>query len=71
MCSEWKEIENINEGDIIYFMNGMSECMWITRIDVYFSTTNDIEFQGRKIKRVLEETRKNFCVKLINRKTFM
>ena len=71
MCSEWKEIENINEGDIIYFMNGMSECMWITRIDVYFSTTNDIEFQERKIKRVLEETRKNFCVKLINRKTFM
>lgn len=67
--SEWKEIELIQEGDIVYCINGIRYEYYYS-IDMYFSNTTDLTNQYENVKRCLE-CDKRFCVKLISRRKFM
>ena len=67
--SEWKEIELIQEGDIVYCINGI-HYKYYDSIDMYFSNTTDLTNQYENVKRCLE-CDKRFCVKLISRRKFM
>ena len=67
--SEWKEIESIKEGDIVYFINGLSKLV-VLFLGSYFSNTVDCQTQYSTLQRVIE-TDKTFHVKLISRQQFM
>lgn len=67
--SEWKEIEPIQEGDIVFFINGLlSSFVYI--VDCFFSNTTDIETQLANLNHVLN-CDKRFHLGLISRQKFM
>ena len=68
-CSTWKEIENIQEGDIMFFVNGTLCCIGLL-VGVYFTTTNDIETQYKALQEAISTDRR-FSLRLINLTQYM
>ena len=67
--SEWKVIELIQVGDIVYCINGI-HLEYYDSLYMYFSNTTYLTNQYENVKRCLE-CDKRFCVKLISRRKFM
>ena len=68
-CSTWKEIEGIQEGDIVFFVNGSLPSPW-SRVGVYFTTTNDVETQYKALQEVTRTDRR-FSLRLISLTQYM
>ena len=68
-CSTWKEIAGIQEGDIVFFVNGSLPRPW-SHIGVYFTTTNDVEAQYMALQEATCTDRR-FSLRLISLTQYM